>query len=276
MSTTLIPTRPTTPAPTRAATPPAPTRTATPAVARTAPAAPVARATGRRAPRCAPAPIWSPWHDAGRPCTAAEERRFVDRLRHLARGADVAFDDVRRADVTAMLNALRCGVAADELLERAPGLRPGALVAAHDELDRRRAAAADAWRAIVADGRPEALDAHAERAALLLPRLVTVLDGVRRTEPGRYADVLDELDRSVAVAADAAGSVEERLAATARLAADSRRLGRLLYEARGHGVSGWPTHLAERVTTLSPARVAALLGERVEGTQLVSVRGDGG
>ncbi|WP_420452473.1 hypothetical protein [Ilumatobacter sp.] len=216
------------------------------------------------------APVWSPWADSRRPATVAEEIALRARLVTLSGSTTIPFSDVRRADVTAVLNALRCGASADELLARAPGLRPAALATACDELDRRRAGSAAAWRAIEADGSPDALDAHAHGAALLLPRLVAILDGVRVTDPASYGRVLAELVDSVAAAAAHAATIEARLSAAAPDGAPT--VGRLLYEPRGDGLSNWPTHLPERLTTLSPARVGALLGERVEGTQLVSVR----
>ena len=63
--------------------------------------------------------------------------------------------EARRGDMTALLNALRCGLDAADLLGRAPGLRPDRLIVAHAALDARRREAVAAWQRIASKPTPE-------------------------------------------------------------------------------------------------------------------------
>ncbi|MFN3255961.1 MAG: hypothetical protein ACE37B_09710 [Ilumatobacter sp.] len=216
-----------------------------------------------------PTPTWMPWAGSRRPATTREEAAFRASLDALA-GTGTA--EVRRRDITAVLNALRCGLTVDQLLERAPGLDATRLRAAYDHLDALRVDAADAWRDIVADPTPDVFDLRAPVAGTMLPRLVFVLEGIAQSSPFEFADVVGQLDEAVRAADDAATAVEARLATVGDDRDEAILVGRLLYDPDGSGIANWPTYCPRRVGTLSPARVAALLGERAEGTQLTSVR----
>ncbi len=203
-------------------------------------------------------PICSPWVDARRPSTAAEERRFRDRLFDMSSPAPV--HEVRRADITALLTALRSGLDVEQLLARAPGLRPARLATAYDLLDSRRAASVSAWQSIVASTSADALDEHGDLAAMLVPRAVALLIAARRLGADSYARTLDELGHATRVAARTADDLEARYATLARDDDQSAAtVGGLLCAPDGSAMAERFDYLAARVMMLSSMRVAALL-----------------
>ncbi len=220
------------------------------------------RALRRSRPLRTNAPIWSPWADATRPSTTTEERQFRARLAATADPAPT--EEVRRADITALVNALRSGLDADQLLVRAPGLQPARLAAAYDLLDERRLASVLAWNKIAASAHPDALDGSRVLAAMLIPRCVARLEAARRAGPDAYALSLDEMRNYVDADSYAAAEVEDRYDAVAADDVASIEVGRLLYAPNADGIAARPGYLASRLTMLSSVRVAALLGDRPE------------
>ena len=209
----------------------------------------------------APAALWQLWPGVNAPATAEQEDRFVTRLAELADGSGAAEGWTRR-NVTAVLNALRCGVDVDDLLTRAPGLRPHQLLEAYRELEERRRASVAAWATIVRERTIEAVAGHGETAALVVPVFVARLAAIAADgDVPRLAHVAGELVHEAAVVAEAAESCERRLSAET---SQSRReeLGRRLYDLHVPGLWSNSAFVPPRVGTLVPVRVAALLGER--------------
>lgn len=204
-----------------------------------------------------------PWADVQHPATADGERRFVEQLQDIAScdgpGVDTAFN---RTEVTALVNALRGGLDAIDLLRRAPGLVPGRLVAAYDHVDQERIASTEAWAAIVADPAPQVVVEQAGLAARLLPVVVVeLLDAARRGDhqlERRVAAAQREIDRVGAIARRLEASMDD----TAALAMDAADIGRLLFDVEGPGLWSHNFFLPPRVGTLIPVRLAALLGEQ--------------
>ena len=219
---------------------------------------------------CAPAAehvhaAWMPWTGRNWPATAREERAFVVRLTELAPPRQGA---ATRSDITAVLNALRCGLTVDELLDRAPGLQPGRLLDAYCVLDAERAESEQAWHAIVARPNLETFVRHGTSAARLLPAAITGLRSVAELH-------LQSLGVAVGELADRVRSVQARVCRIEdvldRLIPPSDRgveLGRQLYDPIGGGETSHPDYLPTRVGTLVPTRAAALLGERVDVSEL--------
>lgn len=204
--------------------------------------------------------LWLPWRCRNYPVTPTEEHRFVVELARLAEPA--ATSAHTRSDLTAVLNGLRGGLTADELIERVPGLPPHRLLAAYRDLEVRRAAAAAAWDAIAADGSPSALREHAVTASALVPVLIDRLwatlaigDDAYRTTVSKLAAYVEATERNVAEIEIALGVWPER----------GIELGVRLYNPYGDAVTNRVDHLARRVGTLTPNRVAALLGEAPTG-----------
>lgn len=204
--------------------------------------------------------MWLPWRCRNWPSTPAEEHRLVVELAHLA--DPDATDRHTRSDVTAVLNALRGGLTADQLLEKVPGLPPHRLLAAYRDLEQRRAAAADAWYAIVNDRTSETLRAHAAAAGALVPVLIERLHATAalgpdayRTTVARLASYVEATHRNIAEIETALGLWPERAV----------EFGERLYNPYGDALTNRVDHLAQRVGTLIPTRVATLLGEAPTG-----------
>lgn len=202
--------------------------------------------------------IWMPWVGRGRLASPEEEAVFVDELAWRAGDEPAA---VRRSDVTAVLNALRCGLTVEELFERAPGLRADRLYAAYGDLDRRRSASSAAWTEIAVGGCIEVFARHRAEAAKLLPALVTRLDDVAVADPDEFDLVVVQLAAAVASTGAAARRIERVIETSDPESRRAIELGRVLYHHGGEGVTGRPDFLAHRVGALVPARVAALLDE---------------
>ena len=207
---------------------------------------------------------WMPWVGRNRLATPEEESVFIEELAARAGEQQVT---IRRSDVTAVLNALRCGLTVDELFDRAPGLCPARLHAAYCELERRRYDASMAWTSIAIAGRVTVFEQCRDEAAKLVPALVTRLDEVVVENPGEFDLVLLQLAAAVASTNAAARRIERVIESSPDDSERSVELSRVLYNQGGDAVSSRPEFLAHRVGVLVPTRVAALLGESVTDTE---------
>lgn len=219
--------------------------------------------------------VWHLWAARHWPASVREEAQFVDDLDALAATAtpapeptETATDpaEVRRAhrvNVTAVLNALRCGLTAEELMSNLPGADPAELAAAYRTLDESRRAAVTAWQNLVAEQTWHAVQEHGVHAAVLMPVPVHRILTIATNTQGRsltsavqaMAGTVREHGRMVARAERAL----ERLAAAP---AQAVALGTRLHNPADPGLWGSPFFLPPRVTSLSAPRVADLLGER--------------
>jgi hypothetical protein len=197
-----------------------------------------------------------PWSTAQRPATARDERRFVEELRRRA-GSPAA--EHRRGDLTVVLNALRGGLAVDDLLDMAPGAVPGRLLAAYHDLDARRSASVEAWGEIVADPSLRALERHAPVAAALAPILVDRVRSAALIGTDALADVVERFDARVVEQRLAVWRLELVLDKSSRTDADAISIGQLLYDGSPDCLAARDDFLADRVGLLSPTRVTALL-----------------
>jgi hypothetical protein len=204
--------------------------------------------------------IWQVWPGSNAPATAEDEQRFVEQLAELA-GRPAEPDRSSRRNTTAVLNALRCGLDVDGVLERAPGLRPADLLDAHAHLEDRRRASADAWAAITAERTADVVAGCGAAAARLVPVLVARLASVAETgDVDRLAHMIAEIIEEIAIVEVFARSCEAHMASATPLVRE--QLGRHLYDLHDPGLWSHTAFLAPRVGTLVPVRVAALLGER--------------
>lgn len=214
-----------------------------------------------------------PWPSANRPVTTRGEQQFLADLRLLAAaqtwssgyvgGAD---DEPSRSDATAVLNAMRCGLSVDDLLDRAPGLSPARVLRSYLDLDARRQKAVCAWDRIVDDPSESSLHEWGPAAATLMSPIVGQLLDVVRRKANRYAVTVATVAVRVEETARCVAEVERALDAEPYGSHHAVELGRMLYDPAGPSLSNEPTHLPARVGTLPPARVATLLGERLEVT----------
>lgn len=167
-----------------------------------------------------------------------------------------------RDDITAVLNALRCGVDLTELLAFGPGLRPRRLLAAYRALDLRRTDAVAAWYRVVAEPRHTVLGEFGPLAARLVSvpvyRLTEAFDSRRGQVLEEVVQQVSETMRRVHAQISVIESHMER-AGRAGFRDDARRLSMVLYHPYVPGLWGHPYHLSARVGALSSARVASLL-----------------
>lgn len=214
--------------------------------------------------------VWMPWIGGTRPNTTIEEAAFVMRLTDLADGRESSHN---RSDITAVLNALRCGLLVDELLDRGPGLEVARLHAAYRAVDALRRESELAWYSIVSVPTVESLDAYGHEAAKLLPSLIGRLGVVADTAPKAIGPVVAQLASSVRITGSCVRSIEQALQEQSGQADQRADLRRLLYDPEGDGATSRQDHLARRLGTLVPARVAALLGEHVDVAETLSGKG---
>jgi hypothetical protein len=226
--------------------------------------APAARLDGAK-PRIE---LWSPWGGWGRPCTAREEAAFVARLRELA------FDDpehdastaavYQRRHITALMTGLRNSVTADDLLAKAPGLRPNVLLAAYDDVEAARLEAANAWQVFAADPSADALEDIGPIAAGLLPVVISQLRALRFRRAGdapALARVVARIAQEIQLTHVRALELEALMQTLPSDDEAAARVSELLYDGCGDGIWSFGTFLAPRVGTLIPSRLASLLGE---------------
>jgi hypothetical protein len=207
-------------------------------------------------------PLWRVWPGRDWPASHDEELALVADLQFQTPGHEPS-DGIapRRGDITALLNALRCGLDAPDLLSRAPGLRPNRLIAAHGALDARRREAVAAWRVIAAKPTPAHLASLGDTAAALVPVVIG------RLRELRDADGVELRSLAAACAADIdrvgrlAASVERDMSDPTIPPRRRAGLAALLFGSGGTGLWHHECYLAKRVGTLVPVRVAALLGE---------------
>jgi hypothetical protein len=214
--------------------------------------------------------IWMPWLGGVRPNTTVEEALFVMRLGDLA---DREQGPYVRSDITAVLNALRCGLLVDQLLERAPGLKVARLYGAYHALEQLRARSEAAWSEILDHPTPDSIDAHGHEAAKLLPSIVGRLRAVAGTTPSELGSVAAVVANDVRLTSSCVIAIEQAMQRDAGQKQQRSDLRRLLYDPEGAGATSRPDFLSRRVGTLVPARVAALLGEHVD---IAAIRPDRG
>lgn len=206
--------------------------------------------------------IWHLWPARHWPALPEEEVDFVDTLTQYAAGSCERPERLRpglRADVTALINALRTGLSVEALLTFLPGSSPAELLAAYEHLEHRRALSAQAWGAIVADPTPATLRTHSTRAGQLMPTAIRRLHlriGPSRG-PGLHTsveEIVAQTNELRAIGLELEGQLRQR---SGRAAVT---LGTQLHNPHNPALWGADFFLPERVGTLSPIRIADLLG----------------
>lgn len=246
--------------------------------------------------------LWNPWPSRCWPANAAEEQAFLDALAARAapgrrRGrtsvhAEIATGAGRvrvtatavaaptpggrpwtRSDLTCVLTALRGGASVGEIFEVAPGLDAASMVRAYRDLEALRGASEDAWAALCAERSVDALENHGLAAAKLLPVPVARLWNAAYRSRSRLGPAVDRQASLVEEARAAADHLIGRLTAlgparTGRAPEEAVVLGRQLFNPVGSSLFAHSHFLARRVGELSSVRVADLLGERRDDTEV--------
>lgn len=209
---------------------------------------------------------WLPWSNSGPIATATQERAFVAELMQRSGGPAA---EHTRSDITAVLNALRGGLTLDELLANAPGLQLGRLHSAYMDLEERRRQAVDAWMAIVEDPTMATLEHYGEQAARLVPvmvhRLLETADIDRGLLPRVAAYLAQGVDEVRTMIRNTELELDRRIGTD-----DEMELSRALYDPTTDSMFDRVEHLPERVGSLVPTRVAALLNEHIQSASLLA------
>lgn len=187
-----------------------------------------------------------------------DEQAFVKKLRTYVTKHSKYTSTCTRDDTTTLIGILRSGGNLDSALGFAPGLRVNSLLAAYDRLEKQRAASEQAWIKLCSNPTASSFSKQKKRIVKLLPVIV------------------QDLEDTVASGGDLAMEIKkyETIVKTATKIAEA-------LEATCLKVSGNPTalygvvsqlydpvyeysaylnyaYLSDRVSTLSPSRVATL------------------
>lgn len=205
-----------------------------------------------------PAFTWQALAGQGWPATARQEREFVAALRRAAAGPGVP----SRPDTTVVLNALRCGVTFDQLLDVLPSVDPDNLLASYTLLDDRIAECTRHWRELVADPTPFGASAHAATAALLVPVPVQRIRSCLHPEPAsRTARTVAIVTAEISRVTDKAHAISDRLDPLPPGTNAGVRLGQTLHDVTAPGVWAHPYFMPSRVGELSTIRARDLRGD---------------
>ena len=192
---------------------------------------------------------WMPWLSANCPATARGEQQFLADLRLLSAAETWSPHHVGGTDD-----------------QPAPGLRPVRLLRSYLDLDVRRQKAVHAWDWIVADPSENSLYEWGPDAAALMSPIVGQLLDVARRMANRYESTVVTAAMHIEETGRCVAEVERALDAEPYGSKQAVELGRVLYDPAGSALTNQPTHLPARVGTLTPSRVATLLGDRLEVT----------
>jgi hypothetical protein len=205
--------------------------------------------------------LWHPWPGRGWPLGRGEEQAFVERLSNV----DGPQRRVKRHVITALLGGLRGGLGVEELCDAAPGVKVVELRDAYLRLEQLRQAACTAWEAIQAAPTVDNLRRHGATAAGLVGVPIHRLAPPMEVISDRLvADRLTRVAADIGRATGRAHDVEAALAHFKETCEEAVELGRILYDPYRPSMWTDPYFLPDRVGSLSPVRVAALLGEHSE------------
>lgn len=204
--------------------------------------------------------MWQIWPGDGSPCCAVAEAQFL---------ADLFASSARpgrftRDDATALMSILRCGATLEQALQYAPGLKPAALLGAYLAVDTSRQESQRAWDKLVANPTPAEWRKHQVRAGRLYPAAVTRISGeLDRSKSAQgmrraAAQVVGQMQQVTAAALE----IEARCASVPVNMPQHEALSALLFSSHSPCLYNNSFYIPSRVSTLSPSRVSALLGER--------------
>jgi hypothetical protein len=205
---------------------------------------------------------WQLWPGRNWPATAAEEAVFEAELVERAGGRKKRKIAVSRGEITAVCNALRCGLTAEELFKKAPGMKPASLLAAYDALEKMRAHSVGAWERIVEERTLEAIVDHGYAARVLVPwGVMSVSYEAAEVSDAEISQRIDQVVTEMQKAAEKALELEAMLEQCEAPSAVGVELGRVLYDPYYPGVWDKSEFVPNRVGVLTPRRLARMLDE---------------
>jgi hypothetical protein len=205
---------------------------------------------------------WQLWPGRNWPATAAEEAVFEATLVERAGGRKKRKIAVSRGEITAVCNALRCGLTADELFKKAPGMKPASLLAAYDALEKMRAHSVGAWERIVEERTLEAIVDHGYAARVLVPwGVMSVSHEAAEVSDAEISQRIDQVVTEMQKATQKALELEAMLEQCEAPSAVGVELGRVLYDPYYPGVWDKSEFIPNRVGVLTPRHLARMLNE---------------
>lgn len=204
--------------------------------------------------------LWQLWRTPGIPATARQEKKLIRAAAAAPARKPTKVDPGdkdERGDITALVNALRCGCSFADLESSMPGLDPAILVQAHADLEWRRSTAETAWERLTKAADVEKLDEFGPAASTLLP--VAVKEIARAATPQDMRKVGAALRREVKEQSAHTKKIELVLDAARYPAPVLVEIGRLLYDPFADCMWAHPLFLPPRVGALTPQHLRSLL-----------------
>lgn len=207
--------------------------------------------------------LWQVWPGRNWPATAKDEREFVADLVAMAeRDRSGKRKKTERGDITAVMNALRCGLKAEDLFTRAPGLKPARILQAYREVESMLERSYSSWVAITQSPTLETIVKHRAGAQLIASVPVShLLPGAEVTPDSGFANKVREVEEKVRKTRVKALNIEKQLDMAGSVQIDAVKLGERLYNPYDPTLWGNQYFVPVRVGELMPLRLAALLGE---------------
>jgi hypothetical protein len=204
--------------------------------------------------------MWQIWPGQMWPLTAAQEAAFVADLE--ARASKTTRHT--RDDITALMSLLRCGCPLDAALQFAPGLRASTLLGAYRKIETKRSAAVESWARISENPTLAVWRSEHRSAGRILPVAIERLGSAAEDDasrPGAFAKAVAQVQRRIDDTVATAAAIESRCELVHPTMPQLGSLASTLFNPIGSCVYADPFYLPDRSASLSPARVADLLGE---------------
>jgi hypothetical protein len=202
--------------------------------------------------------MWQIWPGQQLPFTLEEERAFLRDLE----AAVARPSRPSRDDVTVLLSILRNGCSLDQACAFAPGLSLPALLGAYRRLEKSRSSSVDAWVRIAKKPTPATWAADCKQAYKIMP---VVIDRIRYSDPCKDAKTLAREVRAVSERIDDVAATAIELESLVRSFPPTHprtlELAPVLFSPHSNCLYADPFYIPNRISSLSPTRVADLLGE---------------
>lgn len=205
--------------------------------------------------------LWQAWSGQGHPMTVSQEIVFVSELQKLTETLKPA----TRSATTNVLNALRVGLPAPELVRLVPGVDPGELLASYLLLAEKLEEARAAWFKVASTPTAATIAESTEQITKLLPIPMQhiVHNMSYLSEPTKIHQCISVEQEKVAHVNFQASQLEAALENNINDTMRARKIGVMLYSGPSGGGGLWahPYFLANRVSALTPPRAMDLRGD---------------
>jgi len=200
--------------------------------------------------------MWHIWPGQYWPFTLEQEQTFYEKLLARAENTNTEFG---RDDVTTLLGMLRCGTTLEQATDLAPGLNFCRLVSAYCFIDKALQRSIKAWEAIVERPENGTFCKNQNEAQKILPAVVKKLSAQQEDSTSLQRTVA-EAKLYITEANNRAYQLEVECLKLPVPSTAALNLGCQLFHPNTPGIYGDPYYLPNRLSSLSPTRVDALVG----------------